>query len=255
MVWRSGSEVLRIKAKASPLLISMLLHVVVLSVFATLNYKKERIFTVELVMEESNISWQSSAGGRHLEKKQSIQRPPALQPAKSDVQMAKPALNSKEILNTESQSVETLPMQEEPSLSGAEENLSGDVSGGISDNLVLTSGGDNESSGSYGGRGNNSGRDFVEGEFGSINGPSFLKMVKPEYPRLARRLGKEGKVKLMLFIDEYGRLLNVEIIEKAGYGFDEAAAEAVKASTFRPARLNGHPVPCKAILPVRFKLE
>ncbi|MEW6675699.1 MAG: energy transducer TonB [Nitrospirota bacterium] len=102
-------------------------------------------------------------------------------------------------------------------------------------------------------------RDFrkaiVEGEFGSINGPSFLKMVKPAYPWLARRFDKEGKVTLSLFIDEHGRLIDVEIIERAGYGFDEAAIDAVKASTFRPARLNGIPVACKAVLPVRFKLE
>ena len=95
----------------------------------------------------------------------------------------------------------------------------------------------------------------MEGEFGSINGPSFLRMIKPDYPRLARRFGKEGKVVLRLFIDEHGRLLNVEIVEKAGYGFDEAAIEAVKASAFRPAKLNGISVACKALLPVRFKLE
>ena len=80
-------------------------------------------------------------------------------------------------------------------------------------------------------------------------------MIKPDYPRLARRFGKEGKVVLRLFIDEHGRLLNVEIVEKAGYGFDEAAIEAVKASAFRPAKLNGISVACKALLPVRFKLE
>jgi protein TonB len=62
-------------------------------------------------------------------------------------------------------------------------------------------------------------------------------------------------VVLRLFIDEHGRLLNVEIVEKAGYGFDEAAIEAVKASSFQPARLNGKPVDCKAILPISFRLQ
>jgi protein TonB len=62
-------------------------------------------------------------------------------------------------------------------------------------------------------------------------------------------------VVLRLFIDEHGRLLNVEIVEKAGYGFDEAAIEAVKASSFQPARVNGLPVACRAVLPVRFRLE
>jgi protein TonB len=80
-------------------------------------------------------------------------------------------------------------------------------------------------------------------------------MVKPEYPRLARRLGKEGKVVFRLFIDAHGRLLNVEVVKKAGHGFDEAVIEAVKASSFQPARLNGKPVDCKATLPISFKLQ
>jgi len=99
------------------------------------------------------------------------------------------------------------------------------------------------------------GKKVIEGEFGAIQGLSFLKMLKPDYPILARKLGKEGKVLLRLFIDELGKVANVEVIEKAGYGFDEAAIEAMKASTFMPAKVDGKATACKALVPVKFTLK
>ncbi len=110
-------------------------------------------------------------------------------------------------------------------------------------------------SSTYGGSLNNSKEMPFEMVFGSANGPSFLKMVKPEYPKLARRLGKEGRVLLRLHIDETGRLINLEIIERAGYGFDEAALSAIRASRFRPATKDGTPVSSVVYLPVRFVIE
>lgn len=92
-------------------------------------------------------------------------------------------------------------------------------------------------------------------KFGQEGAPSFLKREMPIYPMLARRLGKEGKVVLRLTIDEKGNLLNVEVIEEAGYGFTEAAIEAVKKSTFTPAMKNGKPIASRALLPIRFTLR
>lgn len=91
--------------------------------------------------------------------------------------------------------------------------------------------------------------------FGSEVAPKFVRREMPIYPLLARRLGKEGKVLLRLTIDERGNLLGVEVIEKASYGFTEAAVEAVKKSTFLPAQKNGKPVTSRALLPIRFRLE
>jgi protein TonB len=98
-------------------------------------------------------------------------------------------------------------------------------------------------------------RQLVDVEFGSANAPSFLYREMPVYPLMARRLGKEGRVLLRLTIDEHGKLLNVEIVEGAGYGFTEAAVEAVKKSTFKPAMQDGKPVMSKALLPIRFSLR
>lgn len=92
-------------------------------------------------------------------------------------------------------------------------------------------------------------------EFGSQNAPGFLHREMPVYPIMARRLGKEGRVLLRLTIDEKGNLLNIEVLEKAGYGFTEAALEAVKRSTFTPAKIGGKAVMSKALLSVRFTLR
>ncbi|MBU1398738.1 MAG: TonB family protein, partial [Proteobacteria bacterium] len=95
----------------------------------------------------------------------------------------------------------------------------------------------------------------VKTEFGTAAAPSFLHREMPVYPAFARKLGKEGEVVLRLTIDERGNLLNVEVLETAEYGFTEAAVDAVKKSTFLPAKKNGKPVASRALLPVRFILR
>ncbi len=92
-------------------------------------------------------------------------------------------------------------------------------------------------------------------EFGSAEGPKFNHREMPVYPLLARRLGKEGRVLLRLTIDEKGRLLNLEVLEGAGYGFTESAVEAVRKSTFSPAKKEGKPIPSRALLPIKFTLR
>jgi protein TonB len=94
-----------------------------------------------------------------------------------------------------------------------------------------------------------------EMEFGSASGPSFMQRVMPAYPMVARRFNKEGKVVLRLTINEYGSLINVEVLEDPGYGLASAAVEAVKKSRYNPAHFGGRPVMAKAILPVRFTLQ
>lgn len=95
----------------------------------------------------------------------------------------------------------------------------------------------------------------AEQTFGKGEGPTFRRRVIPTYPRRAREAGKEGAVLLRLSIDEKGTLLRVEVLEKAGFGFDEEAVRAVKESTFRAATRGGRPVACSALLSVRFVLR
>ena len=96
---------------------------------------------------------------------------------------------------------------------------------------------------------------IYKGLFGLENGPRFLKKVIPRYPRLARKLGKEGMVVLKLFIDSKGNLKDIKVLKDAGYGFGRSAIEAVRSSTFVPAMRDGRPVESEAVLTVRFKLR
>lgn len=95
----------------------------------------------------------------------------------------------------------------------------------------------------------------VDTAFGEGDAPRFLHRELPVYPHRARSLEREGKVVLKLFIDHMGRLLNVTVVEAAAYGFTEAALDAVKRSTFAPARRNGHSVASRAVIAIRFRLE
>jgi TonB family protein len=95
----------------------------------------------------------------------------------------------------------------------------------------------------------------VERAFGAPDGPSFLHRVEPSYPAFAKRLAKQGTVLLRVTIDERGRPAEVEILQRAGCGLDEEAVRAVKQSTFVPAKRDGKPLTCKALLPIRFVLK
>lgn len=96
---------------------------------------------------------------------------------------------------------------------------------------------------------------LYRGEFGASQGPRFLKRVIPSYPRVARRLGREGTVVLKLYIDREGRLKKVEVLRDDGPAFAKAAVKAVRQSSFVPAMKDGVPVDSEAVLTVKFRLK
>lgn len=109
--------------------------------------------------------------------------------------------------------------------------------------------------GSGGGTGKGGG-DGQPLQFGSHGGPSFLRRVLPQYPRLAVARQEQGTVLLLLHIDAAGQLTHAEIMSSAGPRLDEAALESVKASTYRPASTYaGANISCKALLPIKFTLQ
>ena len=95
----------------------------------------------------------------------------------------------------------------------------------------------------------------VQANFGEADGPRFVRRVLPEYPALARRKGREGRVVLRVTIGSEGELKDVRVVEGGGHGFADAALAAVRASSYAPARRNGHCVECSALLPIRFSLK
>lgn len=100
--------------------------------------------------------------------------------------------------------------------------------------------------------GSEPGSDMVLGEAGA---PTFIHREAPQYPLLARQLGKEGRVVLRVALDSRGNLQNIEVVQSDGFGFAEAASTAIRKSTFAPAFKNGRSVPVNVIVPVRFVLN
>jgi protein TonB len=96
---------------------------------------------------------------------------------------------------------------------------------------------------------------ITETVFGNSGAPSFIHREMPAYPFLARRFGKEGTVVLRLLIDKNGNLQNIEVIEPSGFGFTEAAVEAIKKSRFAPAHRNGETIVSRALLSIHFNLK
>jgi protein TonB len=73
--------------------------------------------------------------------------------------------------------------------------------------------------------------------------PEAYVKPEPEYPEIAKRMGIGGKVLVRMGIDRKGNIKSVRVLEKAGYGMDEAAVKAAWRHRFKPARRpDGEPV-------------
>jgi TonB family protein len=92
--------------------------------------------------------------------------------------------------------------------------------------------------------------------FGQPLAPSFRNRVPPEYPALARRLSREGRVSVRLHIGADGSLQSIELLSSDRDDFTAAAFRALRASTYHPARDDAdRPVASRARLTIRFSLE
>jgi protein TonB len=77
--------------------------------------------------------------------------------------------------------------------------------------------------------------------------------VAPKYTLEARQAEIEGVVRVQVTVDESGRVLSAHVVSGLGYGLDESAVAAAKATTFEPATQCGRPVVGTTILPFRFE--
>jgi protein TonB len=79
---------------------------------------------------------------------------------------------------------------------------------------------------------------------------------KPEYPRLAKSRGWQGKVLLRVEVTADGRSAAVAVQQSSGHKqLDDAAAEAVRRWTFIPAKRGNTPVASTVTVPIQFKLN
>ena len=78
---------------------------------------------------------------------------------------------------------------------------------------------------------------------------------QPQYPMVAKRLGREADVDVMVLVDENGTVIDTQIRTPVGYGFDESAIRAARRTEFYPATKNNVRVKMWVPLKIAFKNE
>jgi TonB family protein len=87
-----------------------------------------------------------------------------------------------------------------------------------------------------------------------VSRPQFVSMPNPRYPEIAKRTNRAATVVVPILVDENGNVAQTKPpAQKAGFGFDEAALDAARRASFRPATKNGVPVKMWMELSVVFK--
>ncbi|MCG8550683.1 MAG: energy transducer TonB [Desulfobacterales bacterium] len=78
----------------------------------------------------------------------------------------------------------------------------------------------------------------------------------PRYPYRAKRMGREGTVKIRFLVDKEGHVSNIKILEAKPPGFfEEAVLDAVSTWRYAPGELMGRKVKTLVTTSVVFKLE
>jgi TonB family protein len=84
--------------------------------------------------------------------------------------------------------------------------------------------------------------------------PQPTRFVEPPFPEAARAARIESaRVKLKVTVDKEGQVTAVEVLEGAGYGFDEAATDAVRSAEWSPATRDGKPIPAVTSIVYEFR--
>lgn len=89
---------------------------------------------------------------------------------------------------------------------------------------------------------------------GDVKEPVELTRVQPTYPEEARKNRIQGKVILQAVINDKGSVTKVEAVESPDPMLTDAAIEAVKKWTYKPATKKGKPVKVLLTVTVAFRL-
>ena len=88
-----------------------------------------------------------------------------------------------------------------------------------------------------------------------VTNPQYKFRIEPKYPDIAKKAEKEGEVVLQATIDENGIPQDIKALTNLGFGLEEAAIEALKKTTFRPAMKGNEPVSKQVAIPYKFTLK
>jgi periplasmic protein TonB len=119
--------------------------------------------------------------------------------------------------------------------------------------------------GSGGGIGSGKGNGYGPGEGGGYGGglyhvgggvsaPQLVFAPDPEFSDEARRAKYQGVCVVALIVDAQGNPQRVQVVRHLGMGLDEKAVEAVRQYKFKPATLQGKPVPVEVNIEVNFRI-
>lgn len=87
-------------------------------------------------------------------------------------------------------------------------------------------------------------------------GVAYLNNPPPEYPKMAKRAGEEGRVLLKVLVSPEGRPESVELSKGSGFErLDTAALTAVKQWRFVPARKGEKTISAYVMVPLAFSLN
>ena len=90
----------------------------------------------------------------------------------------------------------------------------------------------------------------------SLAYPNYNLNPKPKYPRVARKRGYEGEVKLKVFVLADGKVGKIEVLRPSGHRvLDEEAIEAVKDWIFVPGKQDGKEISSWVTVPITFQLK
>lgn len=101
---------------------------------------------------------------------------------------------------------------------------------------------------------NGLGQDLVFSIHELDRNPSVIKRGNLTYPTHLKRRGLEGEVKLLVQIDEQGKVKVLEVVSSTHPDFAEPSKNAAESSIYEPPMRNGEPVRTQFYLPIRFTL-
>ena len=87
-----------------------------------------------------------------------------------------------------------------------------------------------------------------------VQGVEIVYKPRPTYTPEARRMGIEGEVLLDVVFTASGSLRINRVVKGLGYGLDDTALAAAQHIRYRPARKDGQPYDCAALVHIVFEL-
>ncbi len=151
-----------------------------------------------------------------------------------------------------------LPNNNMPNLGDPRTSVVGPASNGTGINAGMGTGsGGGIGSGNGNGYGPGQGGGYGGGVYrvgGGVSAPQLIYSVDPEFSDEARRAKYQGVCVVSLIVDAQGNPQRVQVVRHLGMGLDEKAVEAVKQYRFKPAYLQGKPVPVEVDIEVNFRI-